>query len=114
MTTLWRILSLLGCALVGGCVVTGSTRDVLVLQVSAGEGRAGLDQALEDVRSALAERPDRDVEAVLSEGVWTLGSPLEFGPRDGGGDRATVTWTCLLYTSPSPRDKRQSRMPSSA
>ena len=25
-----------------------------------------------------------------------------------------VTWVCLLYTSPSPRDKRQSRMPSSA
>ena len=24
------------------------------------------------------------------------------------------TKTCLLYTSPSPRDKRQSRMPSSA
>ena len=26
----------------------------------------------------------------------------------------TVVITCLLYTSPSPRDKRQSRMPSSA
>ena len=26
----------------------------------------------------------------------------------------TQTNTCLLYTSPSPRDKRQSRMPSSA
>ena len=27
----------------------------------------------------------------------------------------TQEWiTCLLYTSPSPRDKRQSRMPSSA
>ena len=25
-----------------------------------------------------------------------------------------VVWICLLYTSPSPRDKRQSRMPSSA
>ena len=25
-----------------------------------------------------------------------------------------VTMVCLLYTSPSPRDKRQSRMPSSA
>ena len=25
-----------------------------------------------------------------------------------------VIWNCLLYTSPSPRDKRQSRMPSSA
>ena len=30
-------------------------------------------------------------------------------PLTGG----TVTF-CLLYTSPSPRDKRQSRMPSSA
>ena len=30
---------------------------------------------------------------------------------DVGRDQAT---TCLLYTSPSPRDKRQSRMPSSA
>ena len=27
---------------------------------------------------------------------------------------AYLNWTCLLYTSPSPRDKRQSRMPSSA
>ena len=25
-----------------------------------------------------------------------------------------IVRTCLLYTSPSPRDKRQSRMPSSA
>ena len=31
-------------------------------------------------------------------------------------DEATQRWLygCLLYTSPSPRDKRQSRMPSSA
>ena len=27
---------------------------------------------------------------------------------------AACHWYCLLYTSPSPRDKRQSRMPSSA
>ena len=26
----------------------------------------------------------------------------------------TIIKSCLLYTSPSPRDKRQSRMPSSA
>ena len=33
-----------------------------------------------------------------------------------GGDllAGAQTGTCLLYTSPSPRDKRQSRMPSSA
>ena len=28
--------------------------------------------------------------------------------------RATVDYACLLYTSPSPRDMRRSRMPSSA
>ena len=35
----------------------------------------------------------------------------------GGGASVTISDTppaCLLYTSPSPRDKRQSRMPSSA
>ena len=25
-----------------------------------------------------------------------------------------TSWTCLLYTSPSPRDRQKSRMPSSA
>ena len=29
-------------------------------------------------------------------------------------ERAGHSYSCLLYTSPSPRDKRQSRMPSSA
>ena len=29
-------------------------------------------------------------------------------------DAVPILITCLLYTSPSPRDKRQSRMPSSA
>ena len=35
-------------------------------------------------------------------------APQEWAWRFGDGS------TCLLYTSPSPRDKRQSRMPSSA
>ena len=34
---------------------------------------------------------------------------IEFFETDRGGDI-----TCLLYTSPSPRDKHRSRMPSSA
>ena len=33
---------------------------------------------------------------------------------DVAGVPRIVAMTCLLYTSPSPRDKRQSRMPSSA
>ena len=32
----------------------------------------------------------------------------------GDSSRGATLYTCLLYTSPSPRDKRQSRMPSSA
>ena len=30
------------------------------------------------------------------------------------GKSITVLWSCLLYTSPSPRDRSSSRMPSSA
>ena len=61
---------------------------------------------------------------------WTIQLPSEkwFAVKDGikiphaGGDGFAVSLegndlrcdTCLLYTSPSPRDKRQSRMPSSA
>ena len=29
-------------------------------------------------------------------------------------DRSSNDWFCLLYTSPSPRDRQKSRMPSSA
>ena len=36
------------------------------------------------------------------------------GGPDSDFEYSTQSYTCLLYTSPSPRDKRQSRMPSSA
>ena len=32
----------------------------------------------------------------------------------GGGSAKPYQYTCLLYTSPSPRDRTRSRMPSSA
>ena len=41
-------------------------------------------------------------------------SRLDSGGGSGERDVPNQQWTCLLYTSPSPRDKRQSRMPSSA
>ena len=34
--------------------------------------------------------------------------------RPGAGGNRGVTYLCLLYTSPSPRDPKTSRMPSSA
>ena len=40
--------------------------------------------------------------------------PKELKTDDLTLDEALVLLSCLLYTSPSPRDKRQSRMPSSA
>ena len=45
-------------------------------------------------------RPD------LSYAICTLAKFVE--------NPSELHWDCLLYTSPSPRDKRQSRMPSSA
>ena len=40
----------------------------------------------------------------------------DYPVKNENGDEAgsVFVYTCLLYTSPSPRDKRQSRMPSSA
>ena len=38
----------------------------------------------------------------------------EVGVRNALNDLLLTDAVCLLYTSPSPRDKRQSRMPSSA
>ena len=40
------------------------------------------------------------------------GITITISQEDGKSE--TFSYACLLYTSPSPRDKRQSRMPSSA
>ena len=50
--------------------------------------------------------------AVISRktGSWWRQIILNKGSKDG----VEIGNICLLYTSPSPRDKRQSRMPSSA
>ena len=41
-------------------------------------------------------------------------SPIQPSSDDGATSYIAGGYYCLLYTSPSPRDKRQSRMPSSA
>ena len=40
--------------------------------------------------------------------VWDQNGKEHIDGVSGG------VWTCLLYTSPSPRDRQKSRMPSSA
>ena len=46
------------------------------------------------------------------QGEFAENTELNF-ERERESERERIE-TCLLYTSPSPRDKRQSRMPSSA
>ena len=60
-----------------------------------------LDSLNAELRTEIASYNTR---AVVSVVPLLANSPLRF----------TRAMTCLLYTSPSPRDKRQSRMPSSA
>ena len=56
---------------------------------------------------------------LLSFGLYFLvrllsqGMNIEFG-RPAVGTIPDWVFTCLLYTSPSPRDRQKSRMPSSA
>ena len=69
----------------------------------------------------MAELEIKDLH-VTREGKEILkGVNLKTGPGEvhaimgpNGSGKSTLSYTCLLYTSPSPRDKRQSRMPSSA
>ena len=48
---------------------------------------------------------DWSVRKIGLKGLWKLKWHREFD---------TSGWSCLLYTSPSPRDRQRSRMPSSA
>ena len=80
-------------------------------------GRAG-DRGKHD-----SHRPFTNRKAAPGEGTVIrarVGRPIPFRARSAQGPvHFPPAWrvmmrSCLLYTSPSPRDKRQSRMPSSA
>jgi len=63
-------------------------------------------------------RPDGTVQPEFKERLAGIGRWIRkngesiYGTR--GGPISQQSWGCLLYTSPSPRDQRGSRMPSSA
>ena len=90
------------------------------------------DQALvrAGFKALLGAQPDIDVVGEAGDGDAAFGLAVEHRPdvvlmdirmpgRDGLEATRMIAGAdgledCLLYTSPSPRDKRQSRMPSSA
>ena len=48
------------------------------------------------------------------KGTYEITSPTNVKLSVGSDSIGTVSNTCLLYTSPSPRDRQKSRMPSYA
>ena len=68
-----------------------------------------IDLLITMVTEEIAEETGKDRKEVLTDFLCSKTGKALY-------DEKTKLWCngCLLYTSPSPRDKRQSRMPSSA
>ena len=63
--------------------------------------RDAVSRLMEEVRPADFYSPSNQTVYEAMKGLFDTGKPID-------------TVTCLLYTSPSPRDRTRSRMPSSA
>ena len=50
----------------------------------------------------------------IMTGLWVRILQARIPRPPAAGGRGIRAWSCLLYTSPSPRDRQKSRMPSSA
>ena len=80
---------------------------------------AELNSSLEAFRGAIEQRPPQ-VSAVHVDGERAhararRGEAMHLPPRAVIVHRLELLdWNCLLYTSPSPRDRQKARMPSSA
>ena len=109
----------------GGCRLGGSGKSFVnendTLRAENLELSRAIDAFQDRVQLLDAElselRRDRQGDAPLPGAIPPVLSALKFarytGPIDTNGDGADDR-VCLLYTSPSPRDRTRSRMPSSA
>ena len=102
-------------------VVTDTTAPTLVFDAITGDDRINAAEAASDItvsgtslglldgETVLVSLNGVDYIATVNSDIWSLTVPASDVAALTDGDQV-----CLLYTSPSPRDKRQSRMPSSA
>ena len=109
-------------------LIVSSSIDVYVAANSASShsataGNPGncldVDGAIRDTDDTPGSTAREDLTAAVLQGAPSLSDPdadsANLGQRAHGLNASGYgTWPCLLYTSPSPRDKRQCRMPSSA
>ena len=70
--------------------------------------------AMDATRGAKVFRKCTSCHTVEAGGANSTGPNLHDIIGKAPAQKAGFNYSCLLYTSPSPRDKRQSRMPSSA
>ena len=87
----------------------------LVTGASRGIGEAiAYRFAAEGAKVIVTARTLNDGDHQFPGGVVEVADRIKTAGGDALAIRADLAHACLLYTSPSPRDKRQSRMPSSA
>ena len=78
-------------------------------------GKEQMEELIEDLTDALAENPDKEyfLGSIVLQKYQETDQDLAYNCYDLLDGQQRIT-TCLLYTSPSPRDATLSRMPSSA
>ena len=102
--------------LLGGCANTSAVLDELEQvagQVLSESGELSINEISLGLKEALSVGSAQVVQQLGRTDGFNL-DPVAHIPLPTALDRARKVAACLLYTSPSPRDKRQSRMPSSA
>ena len=126
--TATMLITLLLAACVPGCLfspgvdyTTCSDDDnCLKIAFEVKEEYQNIDENPQKLADRLGELMGQEVEIYPVNSKAATIEALRFGNADIGfldGGAAWLSWQqygCLLYTSPSPRDQRGSRMPSSA
>ena len=90
--------------------------NVAVLTHDDGKRNVFSPDAIRDFNSALDEIEAKSAALmwVGREGCFSAGFDLKVISSGDAEAAAAMVKACLLYTSPSPRDRTRSRMPSSA
>ena len=70
------------------------------------------EETLQNIKDLKKEVKKNEIKCFLSDEADSLDCYIEI--HAGAGGTESQDWACLLYTSPSPRDRTRSRMPSSA